>query len=509
MIRIAKTENGMVRGLPSSDVRITVYKGIPYAAPPVGQNRWRAPQKCSDWDGIRDAFEYGPIAVQDTPGLGDDVYCKEWHVDPNIPMSEDCLYLNIWTPVKSQDEKLPVLVFIHGGAFQWGYAAEMEFEGERIAKRGIVVVTIGYRLAALGFMAHPDISRENPEAPANFGCLDQQAAIKWVRRNISAFGGDPDNISIGGQSAGGASVLTQITCEDNYDDIKSAAIFSGIIRNPYMIDKFFTPGDLKEAEKKGVEFLKYLNVDSIEEARKLDAIYIRDKYAEYAKDNIRMSICIDGKFCKGEPLTRFANNKCADIPVFVGNTTDEFISSIPAESVDELKECVKEIFGDFDKRFFDFKENSEKGSDGYAPISALEATIKAVLEMKAEKGCSSNSYYYKFDADIPGEDNPGTFHSVDLWFFFETLAKSFRPFVGHHYDLARQMCNYWTNFIKTGNPNGKDADGSEMTKWKPYTKEERNEVIFTKDGVTADVDECLRTRYFSDWTKKRLDGGCN
>ena len=219
-----------MRGLPAADNRITSFKGIPFAAPPVGKNRWRAPQPAENWEGIRDAFEFGPIGIQDTPGLGTDIYCREWHVDPEIPMSEDCLYLNVWTPAKSTDEKLPVLVWFFGGGLQWGYPSEMEFDGERLARRGIIVVSVNYRLASLGFLCHPEITKENPDAPANFGHLDQQAGMFWVKRNIANFGGDPDNISTGGQSAGGGSVLAQLQNPKNFDVIKSAAIFSGIIK---------------------------------------------------------------------------------------------------------------------------------------------------------------------------------------------------------------------------------------------------------------------------------------
>ncbi len=175
MIRIAETENGKVRGIEAADPRITAFKGIPFAAPPVGKNRWRAPQPCENWEGIRDASRFAPIAVQDTPGLGDDVYCREWHVDPETPMSEDCLYLNIWTGAKSAEEKQPVLVWFYGGALQWGYPSEMEFDGERLARRGVIVVTVNYRINVFGFMAHPQLTKEQADAPANFGNLDQQA----------------------------------------------------------------------------------------------------------------------------------------------------------------------------------------------------------------------------------------------------------------------------------------------------------------------------------------------
>ena len=167
MLRETEVKNGKVRGIAGNDPRVTVYKGIPFAAPPVGRNRWRAPQPCPDWEGLLDACRFGPISVQDQPAVGEDIYCREWHVDKDIPMDEDCLYLNVWTPALSRDEKLPVLVWYFGGAFQWGYTAEMEFNGERLARRGIVVVSVNYRLAALGFLAHPEITKEAPDAPAN------------------------------------------------------------------------------------------------------------------------------------------------------------------------------------------------------------------------------------------------------------------------------------------------------------------------------------------------------
>lgn len=229
MLRVVKTENGIVRGIEAADPRITSFKGIPYAAPPVGHNRWRAPQPCADWEGELEAYRYAPISVQDTPGIGDNLYNREWHVDSDILMDENCLYLNVWTPANSSDEKLPVVVWYFGGGLQWGYPSEMEFDGERVARRGIVVVTVNYRLGVFGFLAHPEITKESPEAPANFGSLDQQAGLRWVARNIAAFGGDPDNITIAGQSAGGGSVLTQMTCPDNYGLIKKAIIQSAMI----------------------------------------------------------------------------------------------------------------------------------------------------------------------------------------------------------------------------------------------------------------------------------------
>ena len=240
MIREVKTENGIVRGIEAADPRYTAFKGIPFAAPPVGKNRWRAPQPCENWDGVRECYRFAPISIQNTPGVGTDIYCREWHVDPDIDMDEDCLYLNVWTGAKSPDEKLPVVVWIFGGAFQWGYPAEMEFDGERIARRGIVVVTVNYRLNLFGFLAHPELTAAQPDAPTNFGLLDQQAGLRWVKRNIAAFGGDPDNITIAGQSAGGGSVMAQLTNPANEGYFKNAIVQSGIIENPYDHSGFCT-----------------------------------------------------------------------------------------------------------------------------------------------------------------------------------------------------------------------------------------------------------------------------
>ena len=489
MLRVVKTENGMVKGLPAADPRITSFKGIPFAAPPVGKNRWRAPQPAENWEGIREAYEFAPISVQDQPAVGTDIYCREWHVDPDIPMNEDCLYLNVWTPAKTGDEKLPVLVWFFGGGYQWGYTAEMEFDGERLARRGVIVVTVNYRLGALGFLTHPEITKEAPEAPANFGNLDQQAGLNWTIRNIAAFGGDPKNITIAGQSAGGGSVMTQLTTETNYGRFQRAIVLSGMIRSPYMPNPFMIPKSLEEAEKCGEDFFAFLGVKNLEEARALDAFYIRDKYAEYRPGHGMFTTVVDNVYLKGDPMKRIMTNDYNRVPIMGGNTEDEFFSFIPAESEAELRVAAEKIFGEDAEKFLAFPEATEKkGDNQYASVSSIEAAVKNVC-LQAEANGSPKSYYYRFAPDIPGWDNPGTFHSVDLWFFFETLAKCWRPFVGRHYDLARQMANYWANFIKTGDPNGEDADGSQLPEWRPYTKNDLCEMVFTSEGAKTAVED--------------------
>ena len=506
MIRIAKTENGLVKGLPAADPRITSFKGIPFAAPPVGENRWRAPQMCENWEGIRNAFEFAPISVQDTPALGDDIYCREWHVDPDVPMGEDCLYLNVWTGAKSENEKLPVLVWYFGGALQWGYTSEMEFDGERIARRGVVVVSVNYRLGVFGFLAHEDLTREQSDAPTNFGNLDQQAGLKWVIRNIAAFGGDPENITIAGQSAGGGSVMSQLTSPLNKGLFQRAVVMSGAIRSAYDDNPLMIPKTLKEAEAYGKDFLNYLGVETIEEARKLDAYYIREKYAQYRITHGMVGTVKDDRFCVGDPVSLFLQGKHIGVPVMAGNTADEFPHGIAAESEEALREKAVEFFGEYAEEFMKYPCVLQKDANGtYAVINDIEYSVKA-MALKNNVNMGKNEvYYYRFEPDIPGFDNPGTFHSVDLWFFFETLAKCWRPFVGRHYDLARQMCNYLCHFVKTGNPNGTDADGSDLPEWKPYSEEEAFEMLFTGQGAKGAEGESEFNRFMIQRLSQKFD----
>lgn len=494
MLRIVNTENGTVRGIEAADPRITSFKGIPFAAPPIGENRWRAPQPAADWNGILDCSRFKNISMQDTPGLGTDIYCREWHVDPEIPMGEDCLYLNIWTPAKSADEKLPVLIWYFGGGLQWGYPSEMEFDGERMARRGIIVVSVNYRLGVFGFIAHPELTKSQPDAPTNFGSLDQQAGLMWVRRNISAFGGDPDNITISGQSAGGGSVMSQITCPSNFGHIKRAIVQSGLIRTPYIPDGFGTPCKMEVVEKYGTRFFEeYLGVKTLDEARKLDAFFIRDKYGEYAQSNPRFFTNLDGKFSVGDPMTLCCQGKSANIPILAGNTVDEFHSSIPADNLSELESRAKEIFGEDSETFLSLPGAKETDGNGnYSVVSGIECSCKALFSSLKEQGNNFNCYYYSFNPDIPGDDNPGSFHSSELWFTFETLAKCSRAYVGHHYDLARRMCNYWCNFVKNGDPNGLDSDGTPMPRWDAYTDEHHAGMSFVREGcIPQDTDSEL------------------
>ncbi len=450
MFREAVTQYGKVRGIAADDPRITVFKGVPFAKPPVGKLRWKAPQPPEPWEGVRDCIEFGPASMQDIPGVSPDLYAREFHVDSAVPISEDSLYLNIWTGAKSTDEKMPVLVWIYGGAYQWGYTSEMEFNGERLARHGIIVVSIAYRLGAFGFLAHPDLTKEDGSHPTNFGLLDQRAALEWVYKNIAAFGGDPENITLGGQSAGGASVSYLLANDEVSPMVKKATVFSGFIRNPFFADGIIMPKKLDIAEKNGEEFIKYIGCSSVEEARSIDAEKIRDAYGDYAKDHPRFVPCIDGVNVKEDPYVKISNGEYPDVPVFAGYVKDEFIEKLPTSADKSSKKLLADVF--------------EKGGISY--INIVQNSVRDVAASLLASKRNSPVFTYKFAPSIPGDDDPGVFHSCDLWFFFETIQKCWRPYNGMHYTLARRMCDYWTNFIKNGDPNGEGYDGEDLPVWK-------------------------------------------
>ena len=289
--------------------------------------------------------------MQWIPGLGDDIYCREWHVDPEIPMGEDCLYLNVWTNAKKAGEKLPVLVWFFGGGLQCGYPAEMEFDGERIARRGIVVVTVNYRVGALGFLTHPQISREQPEAPANFGNLDQQAGLKWVQRNIAAFGGDPEKVTIAGQSAGGGSVMSQVACRANTGLFRNAVVMSAMIFDPYLRREIGRPELLKDAEKKGEDFFAFLGVKTLKEARGIDAVTLQRSYEKYMETHVPFFTVQDDLFCIGDPIAMYRAGKCMNVTMMAGNTGGEFLNAVDAQDEAGLEAEAKRLFGEKAEEF--------------------------------------------------------------------------------------------------------------------------------------------------------------
>lgn len=508
MIKETEIAQGKVRGIAAADPRIISYKGIPYAEPPVGKFRWRAPQPHHGWEGVRDCFQFSPIPCQSKPQPGiSNIYDLEWNVDKTIPMDEDCLTLNIWTPAKDKSEKLPVYFWIYGGGLQWGNSAEMEFDGERIARRGIVVVTINYRLNVFGFFASTEKDTDGKSVERNIGNRDQAFALKWVYENIAAFGGDPEHIVIGGQSAGGGSVLSQLNYPENRKYIKGAVVESGYFKNPYM-DHFNFPVDM--AEKQSEEFLKSLGVNNIDEAKALPWEQVRDGNDSFQKMWFGLT---------GNDFTRVSVEKgilektFIDVPMLHGWTNNEFFGALQASSKEEFEAKAREVYGPDADRFLELMKvpggaGMCKDDPDNSKFNSVELGNISFTRLRKAAGMKSKSWIYEFGPYMPGGDEPGAFHSSDLWFFFETLAKCWRPFDGKYYDLSRKMCNYLCNFIKTLDPNGKDTDpeGKELPEWKNYTDETPCIMNFKTqpESETRVPDEKLE--FYLEWAGKKARG---
>ena len=498
MLRKVKVKNGVLQGLVGKDPRITVFRGVPYAKPPVGELRWRAPQPAEDWEGVRKCYEYPDMAMMRThPGMDDDFYTKELHpTAAEYKMSEDCLYLNIFSPAQPEDEKLPVFFYIHGGGLQDGYSYEVEFDPERVARRGVIVVMVGYRLGLFGFLAHPQLTKETPEGEviSNFGMQDQSMAIHWVYDNIRAFGGDPERIVICGQSAGSRSVQAQICSTMNDGIIKGAIIQSGV---SMMFGDEDNPiagiPTLAEAEKYGADFLHTIGIDSLEEAKRTDAHELMRRLAEaFEKKRYAFGLCVDGKFVRESAPSAYYNDRVADIPLIVsvcqGETQSGFIKGTMSYA-DYLKKAEK--YGDKKEEFLSLaKVSNDEEADALTAGDSFNNFLggsRGFSELRSSRG--QRVYYCIFDHDIPGDD-AGSFHGSDLWFMFDSLGNSWRPFEGKHYDLARQVTSYWTNFVKTGDPNGVDYNGNPLPEWKPYTGEEKTVLKFKDVPVSESLEEC-------------------
>ncbi|MBQ8994303.1 MAG: carboxylesterase family protein [Oscillospiraceae bacterium] len=479
MIKETRVENGWLRGIECADARVISYKGIPFAAPPVGDLRWHAPMPAEDWEGVLDCSRFGPISVQRAPWLVDNIYKKEWNVDPTLEMSEDSLTLNIWTPAKTTEDRLPVYVWYFGGGMMEGNPREMEFNGERLARRGIVVVTVNYRLNVFGLLAHPEITAENPEFPTNFGLLDQRFATMWVKRNIAAFGGDPKNITIGGQSGGGRSVQMQVVSPLNKDLFQRAIVMSAIRYGGYEgPNNHGSCRTLAEAEADGVDFFREAGIKDLAEARAMSWEEILKRFVKYMGlekglvPGMKMWLPVaDGNFCTGSFSDLIITNKRNMVPLMFSNTADETSARPRVDSFEELETLAKKMFGDRTDEFLaTVKADTLEETLRNATFSPMELGMRLYFEGTMKEYPEMKNYGALFDAEIPGPDHPGTFHSSDLWFHFESLAACWRPFKGKSYDLARQMANYVASFVKNGDPNCCDADGEPQPEWKPYNE---------------------------------------
>lgn len=330
MIKI-KTANGMVEGIYDSGIH--TFKGIPFAAPPVGEFRWREPQPVKNWEGMLKTDKFGSRAMQ-LPLFGDMNFRSSG-------VSEDCLYLNVWSPAQSADDKLPVLVYFYGGGLVAGDGSEPRYDGESMARNGVVAVTVNYRLGVFGFFSHPELTRESPhQASGNYGLLDQQAALLWVQKNIAAFGGDPKRVTIAGESAGSFSVSAQMASPI------SKNLFAGAIGESGSLLGNFEPKPLHEVEQQGVQFAKELGFNSLKEMRAMPA----DKLLQATANQqiLSFSPVIDGYFLPKSPSEIFSQGEQAIVPLLAGWNSAEMpyqaLLQGQAPTLENYRQTVQKLY---------------------------------------------------------------------------------------------------------------------------------------------------------------------
>jgi para-nitrobenzyl esterase len=439
-----QVEGGTISGKTDSSGQVKIFKGIPFAAPPVGDLRWKAPQPVLPWEGIKACIDNPPAPMQNPP-VPFFAWSEEFLI-PKAPISEDCLYLNIWTAAERANEKRPVMVWIYGGGFNSGGNSVPLYDGTDLAKEGIVVVSLNYRVGMLGYFAHPDLSAESgDQTSGNYGILDQIAALEWVKKNISAFGGDPDNVTIAGQSAGAFSVNALVVSP------KAKGLFhKAIAQSGGMFNRGSgLTGGLEGAEARGKELLDTLGIPSIAELRKIPA----DSLLKFPG---RFGLVVDGKVIRGARQS-FEEGTFSDVPLLTGWNADDRVSGNPPMSPEEFRADAKKRYGGRAGEYLElFPADSP---EILAQTQNMMGTLFFGMQnytwakMQSEKG-QGDAYMYYFTRVPPGEPNYGAFHSAEFSYALHTLRNWNRPFEQVDYDLEKTMSAYWVNFVKTGNPNG-------------------------------------------------------
>ncbi len=474
-------EGGKIKGV--AEEGLTVYKGIPFAAPPMGSLRWRAPQAVIPWEGILEANTYGAICPQ-APGL-----------EPNseeLNTSEDCLYLNIWTPAKSAEEKLPVMVWIHGGGFAVGSPSRPFNNGRELAKMGVVVVNLSYRLGPLGFLAHPELTEESShKVSGNYGLLDQIHGLKWVQKNISAFGGDPNSVTIFGESAGGASVSI----------LAGSPLAKGLFHK--LISQsggHFSPAKTKREwdsvqklegkEKAGLDFMERLGVKTLAELRDLPvAAWAKDPAAQIGGFGPN----VDGYVIADDQYKLYEKGAYNDVPVLLGTNSDEGSMFTPPTNPDDFVNMVTFRFGPFAKDILkhypaaDAAEARQSMADIFGDtLFGWPSWVWARLQSRTGK---SNVYMYYFNREnslspfpLPVVTNKAP-HGAEMPFIYKKLdIYPTEKLNASDTTLMNNMASYWVNFAKSGNPNGEG-----LPNWDVFTEDNPRLMRFNRNSQMGEV----------------------
>jgi para-nitrobenzyl esterase len=471
-----KTANGTLEGTAEKTAGVKSYKGVPFAAPPTGDLRWKPPQAVKNWQGTRKADKFGPRCMQRAV-FGDMGFRSDG-------MSEDCLYLNVWTPAKSGKEKLPVLVYFYGGGFVAGDGSEARYQGESMAGKGMVAITVNYRLGPFGFMAHPELTKESPHhASGNYALLDQNAALKWVQQNIAAFGGDPKRVTIAGESAGSISVSAQMASP------LSKNLIAGAIGESGSIIGALSAVPLADGEQAGVKFATGLGATSLAELRALSAEKILEATAKPGQPWFTPTV--DGYFFPKSPAEIFAAGEQAHVPLLAGANSEEsgYFGILGRErpTVENYRKALERLYpGKADEVFKLYPATSETEVMDAAQDLASDRFISFStwkwVELATKTG-GKPTYYYLYARPrpamraemgnaVPGlaggvvtgtqaTANPrpqsrGAVHSAEIEYAMGNLDHNkVYAWTPDDYKVSKTMQEYFANFIKTGNPNGK------------------------------------------------------
>ena len=452
-------EGGKIQGVLTESEGVYVYRGIPYAAPPINELRWKAPQPVIPWEGVKVCDRFGHPGYQAVHYEGG--YTTEWGYGAESPYSEDCLYLNVWTPAPGKtDAKLPVALWIHGGGYREGWGSEPEFDAQAWASKGVILVSINYRLGVFGFLTHPELSAESPEGVSgNYGILDQIESLKWIRKNIEQFGGDPDNVMIFGQSAGGGSVKT--LCESPLARglfHKAIIMSAGGITVPSPETQAapagrmrFAPANLQEAEAGVKKVMDWAGFDNLQKMRKAstEMLYTAGNFYNAVNKTyapVTGSPIVEGYVCTKSFDDAALSGTLADVPYMIGYTLNDM--------------------GDMAGGIAAFCANREK--------------------------LGAKAYAYEFARPLPDDGShpevtarlKGAFHSSDLWYVFKSLQHCWRPWTKGDWDLSEKMLTAWTNFAKYSDPNGPQPG-----EWTPCTEANPSFMLFKLDGNDAEASE--------------------
>ena len=446
----ARVESGVIEGVTKD--ALTIYMGVPFAAPPVGELRWREPQPVVPWKGSRPATTFAPACMQtgvSMPG------------EKPPATSEDCLYLNIWSPARRADERVPVMVWIHGGGYTNGSASMPLYWGDRLAQRGVVVVTIAYRLGTLGFLAHPELTAESAnKSSGNYGLLDQIAALEWIQRNIAAFGGDRERVTIAGQSSGAMAVSMLMASPRAKGLFHRAIGQSGGVFEPVQIAPRYL---LANAERDGREYVSSLRADSIAALRKRPAADLLGGTAGHVSHPV-----IEPYVLPTTPYDALVSGSYNNVPILVGFNAEEARSLVDVAPVKAATFAadIERSFGSLPPPLMDAYPHATDAQARQARLD-LERDLRFGWDMWTWARLQSvrgRAYFYHFMQRPPFPEGSvnhgwGASHFAELWYMFDHLDQETWAWSASDRQLAQLMAGYWTNFVKSGDPNGEGLPG--------------------------------------------------